>query len=64
MSELERVARDRGLRLLYLDTSEGRSGAQDFYESLGYLYAGGIPEWALDPDGTPARNAIDYKLLS
>jgi acetyltransferase len=63
MNELERIARERSIRLLYLDTSEGRGGATAFYETLGYTYAGGIPEWALDPDGTPAKNAIYYKLL-
>jgi acetyltransferase len=64
MEELERIARDRRLRLLFLDTSEGRGGAGRFYELLGYTYAGGIPEYALDPDGRPAKNAIYFKLLS
>lgn len=63
MRALERHARERRLRLLHLDTSEGRSGATRLYESLGYTYAGGIPEWALDPDRAPAKNAIYYKLL-
>lgn len=63
MSELERHARERAVTLLYLDTSEGRSGACALYETIGYTYAGGIPHWALDPDGTPAANAIYYKLL-
>ena len=63
ITELESLARSRGVRLLYLDTSEGSGGAVDFYEALGYAYAGGIPGWALDPDGTPAKNAIFYKEL-
>src|SRR5438128_1417827 len=63
MSELERIARERSVRLVYLDTSEGPGGACDFYVSLGYTYAGGIPDWALDPDGRPAKNAIYFKLL-
>jgi acetyltransferase len=63
MSELERHAREHAIRLLYLDTSEGRSGACEFYESLGYTHAGGIPEWARDPDGQMAKNAIYFKLL-
>lgn len=62
MRELERIAADRGTRLLFLDTSEGAGGAQAFYETLGYTYAGGIPDYALDPDGRPAKNAIYYKL--
>ena len=64
MSELERHARARSIRLLYLDTAEGPSGARDFYETIGYTYAGGIPDYALDPDGRPAKNAIYFKLLS
>jgi acetyltransferase len=64
MSDLERHARDRSIRLLFLDTSEGAGGARDFYETLGYTYAGGIPDYALDPDGRPAKNAIYFKMLS
>ena len=64
MDAIERCARERSLRLLFLDTSEGKGGAQRFYESLGYLYAGGIPDYALDPDGRPMKNAIYYKILA
>jgi len=64
MSELERLARERSIRLLFLDTSEGPGGACEFYETLGYTYAGGIPDWALDPDGRPAKNAIYFKVLA
>lgn len=64
MDALERCARERSLRLLFLDTSEGKGGAQRFYESLGYTYAGGIPGYALDPDGRPMKNAIYYKVLA
>ena len=63
MHELERHARERLIRLVFLDTSEGPSGAREFYERLGYTYAGGIPDFALDPDGTAQKNAIYYKLL-
>jgi len=63
MSALESAARERGVSLLFLDTSEGRGGATAFYAALGYRYAGGIPGYALDPDGTPAKNAIFYKAL-
>lgn len=63
MHEVERLARARGLKLLFLDTSEGRGGARGLYDALGYTYAGGIPHYALDPDGTPAANAIYFKLL-
>ena len=63
MTELERYARERAIRLLFLDTAEGAGGASHFYETLGYTYAGGIPDYALDPDGRPMKNAIYYKLL-
>jgi hypothetical protein len=38
-------------------------GAQRFYETLACTYAGGIPGYALDPDGRPAKNAACYKVL-
>jgi acetyltransferase len=63
MNEIERIARERSLRLLFLDTAEGSSGARDFYESLGYTYAGGIPDYALDPQGRSTKNAIYFKAL-
>lgn len=63
MAAIEANAEARGVRLLFLDTSEGRGGAREFYEALGYTYVGGIPGYALDPDGTPASNAIFYKTL-
>ncbi|HEU4410747.1 MAG TPA: GNAT family N-acetyltransferase [Polyangiaceae bacterium] len=63
MGELERRARERSVRLLFLDTSEGPGGARAFYETLGYTYVGGIPEYALDPDGRPAKNAIFFKAI-
>ena len=43
---------------------QGTGGAGHFYESLGYTYAGGIPDYALDPDGRPMKNAIYYKILA
>ena len=64
MSALEVTARARGVTLLFLDTSEGRGGARAFYETLRYAYVGGIPGYALDPDGTPSQNAIFYKTLA
>jgi GNAT superfamily N-acetyltransferase len=63
MARLESAAADAGITLLYLDTSEGPGGARALYETLGYEYAGGVPGYALDPDGTPADNAIFYKWL-
>jgi acetyltransferase len=63
MRELEQIAGERSVWLLFLDTSEGFGGARALYESLGYVYAGGIPDYALDPDGRPEKNAIYYKRL-
>ncbi len=64
MAEIERIARARGLTLLFLDTSDSHAGAREFYERLSYVYAGGIPNYALDPHGTPEKNAIFYKTLA
>jgi acetyltransferase len=63
MRRLEDEARARGRSLLFLDTSVGRSGAVEFYTRLGYTRCGGIPDYARDPDGPFAANAIFYKRL-
>ncbi len=63
MEHAEDEAARRGVRILFLDTSEGASGARAFYERLGYAYVGGIPDYALDPQGPPAKNAIYYRRL-
>jgi hypothetical protein len=31
---------------------------------MDYVYVGGIPGYALDPGGTPEKNAIFYKTLA
>jgi GNAT superfamily N-acetyltransferase len=60
---IEDEARAIGRWLLVLDTEEG-SGAQAFYERLGYLSAGGIPEFALSADAASYRaNVYYYKKL-
>lgn len=64
MAHLEATARSRSLRLLFLDTSCGRGGATAFYTRLGYTLAGSIPDYAMDPDGPLAANAIFYKRLN
>jgi acetyltransferase len=64
MRVIEATACARGVRLLFLDTSDGPGGARAFYESLRYQYVGGIPGFALDPDGRLAPNAIYYKTLA
>ena len=64
MTVIEKAARSHGRTLLLLDTSVGPSGAMSLYEQLGYTYCGGIPDFAMDPDGTFRANAIYYKKLS
>ncbi len=64
MSAVEAAARARGLTLLFLDTTDGPKGARKFYDAVGYAYVGGIPGYAVDPDGTPEKNAIYYKALA
>jgi len=64
MAGLEAAAAARGVGLLFLDTSDSHAGARAFYESLRYVYVGGIPGYALDPRGTPEQNAIFYKTLA
>jgi len=64
MLAVEDAARERGVWLLFLDTSDSHSGARPLYEALRYEYVGGIPGYALDPHGTPEQNAIYYKTLA
>jgi acetyltransferase len=59
MAALEDEARAIGRWLLVLDTEEG-SGAQALYERLGYVSAGGIPEFALSADGTRYQANVYY----
>jgi ribosomal protein S18 acetylase RimI-like enzyme len=63
MAEIETAARARGVRLLFLDTSDSHAGARELYDALGYAYVGGIPGYALNPAGVPEQNAIYYKTL-
>jgi acetyltransferase len=63
MHALEAAARAHGRTLLFLDTSEGAGGAAKLYEQLGYMRCGGIPDYAMDPDGTLKPNVIFCKRL-
>jgi ribosomal protein S18 acetylase RimI-like enzyme len=63
MRALEASAQVHGRSLLFLDTSVGASGAAKLYEQLGYTQCGGIPDYAMDPDGTLKANAIFFKKL-
>jgi acetyltransferase len=64
MVRVEAEAWARGRALLFLDTSVGESGATRFYGRLGYTLVGSIPDFAADPDGRLAANAIYYKRLN
>lgn len=64
MAALECEAIAEGRTLLFLDTSVGASGAEEFYRQLGYQVAGGIPDYAADPDGQLRANVIFYKRLA
>jgi acetyltransferase len=63
MRAIEKAARAHGRTLLFLDTSIGAGGATRLYEQLGYTHGGGIPDYAMDPDGTLRANAIYFKKL-
>ena len=63
MAVIEKAARAQGRTLLFLDTSVGTGGATQLYEHLGFTHCGGIPDYAMDPDGTLRSNAIYFKKL-
>ena len=49
--------------LLVLDTEQG-SGAEKFYETIGYVRVGAIPQFALNFDGSELiASMFFYKLL-
>jgi ribosomal protein S18 acetylase RimI-like enzyme len=62
MMQAEALAREAGRTLLNLDTAvEG--GASELYESLGWIRAGVIPDFAYKPQGGLVGTAIYYKRL-
>jgi GNAT superfamily N-acetyltransferase len=64
MHAIEDAARRSGFRLLTLDAKRGGE-AEALYRHLGWVHAGTIPQYALDPDGTNPHDAvIFYKELS
>ena len=60
MVEAERIARERGRTLLTLDTAD----AGPFYEKLGFVKVGVIPDYALKPHGGLCATIIYYKRMS
>jgi ribosomal protein S18 acetylase RimI-like enzyme len=62
MDAIEVRARAAGFTLLVLDTKRGDS-AEKLYEGTGWTRVGVIPNYALDPDGTPCDTVFFYKQL-
>ena len=62
MAELERHARAEGFTLLLLDTCRG-TAAEQLYAGLGWTRVGVVPNFALNPDGTPCDTVFFYKTL-
>jgi ribosomal protein S18 acetylase RimI-like enzyme len=60
--QAERIARERGRTLLTLDTAT-EDGAGAFYEKLGYVKAGVIPDYALKPYGGLCGTIIYWKRI-
>ncbi len=62
MNAIEERARAAGFTLLTLDTKCG-DAAETLYESTGWTRVGVIPNYALDPDGSPCDTVVFYKQL-
>ena len=62
MHTIEDAARRAGFSLLTLDTKRG-DAAESLYRHIRWIFAGTIPGYALDPDGTPHDAVIFYKKL-
>jgi acetyltransferase len=63
MAEIERLARERGITLLWLTTHDG-SDACSFYEAVGYTKLGVMPNFSRRPDGALSPGAFYFKELS
>jgi hypothetical protein len=62
MLAAEALAQEKGRTLLNLDTAT-EGGAAELYESLGWVRAGVIPDYAYKPHGGLTGTAIYYKRL-
>ncbi|MFN0096025.1 MAG: GNAT family N-acetyltransferase [Dehalococcoidia bacterium] len=62
MRAAEDAARAAGKRLLVLDTASDT--ARRLYERVGWQLVGRIPDYALNPDGTPCDTWYYYKALA
>jgi ribosomal protein S18 acetylase RimI-like enzyme len=63
MVEVEAVARERGITLLWLTTHDG-TDACGFYEALGYTKLGVMPNYSRRPDGALWPGAFYFKELA
>jgi len=63
MHEIETIARQRGRKLIVLDTAKG-SLAEGMYERLGYQRVGVIPLYTVEVDGSQCDTVIFYKALT
>ncbi|HEV2721864.1 MAG TPA: GNAT family N-acetyltransferase [Thermoanaerobaculia bacterium] len=62
MDAIETRAHAAGFTLLVLDTKRG-DAAEKLYEGTGWTRVGVIPNYALDPDGSPCDTVVFYKQL-
>lgn len=63
MRQAEQCARGAGKTLLVLDTCEG-GAAERLYLRLGWVKAGVIPKYALNPDGSWCDTIVFWKSLA
>jgi GNAT superfamily N-acetyltransferase len=64
MKAIEDAARGAGFSLLTLDAKRG-AAAEELYRRAGWMHAGTIPGFAVDPDGKTLHDGvIYYKRLS
>jgi GNAT superfamily N-acetyltransferase len=59
MRSIEDAARSAGFTLLTLDAKRGEA-ADRLYRRMGWVHAGTIPRYALDPDGTTWHDAVVF----
>lgn len=63
MTAVEEEARARGMTLLWLTTHAGSEAAR-FYEAIGYIELGVMPNYSRRPDGTLWPGAFYYRELA
>lgn len=62
MAAVDEAARAEGRHVLVLDTVTG-GDAERLYERAGWVRVGGVPHYALMPDGQPCGTTFFYKRL-